>query len=1032
MGKIANSGRTLSASLLAVLSALALAGPGCATGATTSNTGDIDASANDASSDDSDVGNPDGAGDADAAPGTCATDGDCAHDPNGSACDTTTGKCVQCVPTNDWCPDGQYCDSKTNRCEPGCRTSIDCVAGAGDAGATDASVSDSGTDTGADIGVDTGVDSGADTGGGDGAAGDALASDADAGEAGPADTGTFDASVPPLVCDPTTHQCVGCMDSSQCPLGSLCDVTTNSCYPGCTPTHGCPGTFACCSGMCVDINVSTSDCGSCGKPCANVAGGAPACSKGTCVIGSCAAGKADCNGNYDDGCEVDTTVDPANCGACANVCSSINGSPSCVGSKCQITCNAGYANCDLDPSNGCEVNTNNDTSHCGTCATQCVTANDTPGCNSGVCVVVSCNTGYGDCNINPADGCETNLNTSTASCGKCNSPCSVANGTPVCNTGSCAIGSCSAGFDDCNSSYADGCETNLQNNGSNCGKCGDVCTAANGTSSCTAGTCTVAGCSTGYADCDKLYSDGCEINTTTDVKNCGGCGAVCSSANGTPSCVSSACQISCSTGFGNCDGSVANGCETNLNTSVSNCGSCGKACSLANATPTCTSGACAISTCAAGYADCDKLPADGCEVNLTSSTSNCGGCGKVCAPPNSVPACTGGGCAISSCVAPFANCDGLVADGCEVNAAIDPANCGGCGRVCNLANVAVNTCTAGVCTIGACAPGFADCDGNPLNGCETYVTGDPNNCGGCGTKCAFPNTATYGCAAGSCVVSTCNAGFGNCDGVNSNGCEANFATDPNNCSKCGSVCSAPNAATQCSAGTCGIAACSSGYANCDGLYANGCEINTASDGNNCGACGNACSAACVANVAATSCVSSTCGIVGCNANYYNVDGLCADGCECLQDAISGTCTAAQQLSTSLALGTSASANGNLVSGSESWYSVTYASNTATNYHPKVTLTSTSTEFSFSVYNACGGANPACGTEGGTAIGIPASPTGSVWEDTYYSTAGAFSSQNQIDPGYTPIVVGTANQIWIRVYRASGGVTCNSFTLTVSN
>ncbi|MDI3283129.1 hypothetical protein [Polyangium sp. 15x6] len=43
----------------------------------------------------------------------------------------------------------------------------------------------------------------------------------------------------------------------------------------------------------------------------------------------------------------------------------------------------------------------------------------------------------------------------------------------------------------------------------------------------------------------------------------------------------------------------------------------------------------------------------------------------------------------------------------------------------------------------ACDPGMADCDGTP--GCETPVTDDPENCGGCSVRCQLQ-----------CVDSTCN------------------------------------------------------------------------------------------------------------------------------------------------------------------------------------------------------------------------------------------------------------------------------------
>jgi hypothetical protein len=50
----------------------------------------------------------------------------------------------------------------------------------------------------------------------------------------------------------------------------------------------------------------------------------------------------------------------------------------------------------------------------------------------------------------------------------------------------------------------------------------------------------------------------------------------------------------------------------------------------------------------------------------------------------------------------------------------------------------------------------------------------------------------YRCSDGDCVYDVtdqrCNAGFGNCDGDWSNGCEVNLNTDSNNCGSCGNAC----------------------------------------------------------------------------------------------------------------------------------------------------------------------------------------------------------------------------------------------------
>jgi hypothetical protein len=53
-------------------------------------------------------------------------------------------------------------------------------------------------------------------------------------------------------------------------------------------------------------------------------------------------------------------------------------------------------------------------------------------------------------------------------------------------------------------------------------------------------------------------------------------------------------------------------------------------CALPHATPSCNSGVCAILSCAPGFADCDKVAANGCEVDLTQDPKNCGTCAHVC------------------------------------------------------------------------------------------------------------------------------------------------------------------------------------------------------------------------------------------------------------------------------------------------------------------------------------------------------------------------------------------------------------------
>jgi hypothetical protein len=127
----------------------------------------------------------------------------------------------------------------------------------------------------------------------------------------------------------------------------------------------------------------------------------------------------------------------------------------------------------------------------------------------------------------------------------------------------------------------------------------------------------------------------------------------------------------------------------------------------------------------------------------------------------------------------------------------------------------VSCSAAGVCSFPAtsCAAGWEDCDGDSSNGCETDVS-RPTNCGGCGAACA-PSTPVCNRAAGAgwaCVTGCPNASLTLCDGscVDTTG-------DANNCGSCGRACSgAPNAHPTCAGKTCGLE-CNAGFTkSCDG------------------------------------------------------------------------------------------------------------------------------------------------------------------------------------------------------------------------
>lgn len=151
----------------------------------------------------------------------------------------------------------------------------------------------------------------------------------------------------------------------------------------------------------------------------------------------------------------------------------------------------------------------------------------------------------------------------------------------------------------------------------------------------------------------------------------------------------------------------------------------------------------------------------------------------------------------------------------------DPAHCGSCGQRCRFPQ-GVSECVAGICVLLACEDGFADCDANPVTGCETDVTSTVDHCGWCGLTCSFAGTSSR-CEAGQCVIESCELPLQNCNGVATDGCESNIETDPDNCQGCGVVCAAPNAVGACTIDGCGIEGCEDGYVDYDGDPANGCE-----------------------------------------------------------------------------------------------------------------------------------------------------------------------------------------------------------------
>ena len=212
--------------------------------------------------------------------------------------------------------------------------------------------------------------------------------------------------------------------------------------------------------------------------------------------------------------------------------------------------------------------------------------------------------------------------------------CALPHATPACGSSGCAIASCESGYADCDQNPANGCETDLSQAG-HCGTCNAVCGSAEPD-------CAPSGggfaCATGCGgSAPTLCGTQC-VDLQSSRDNCGACATACAAvANGASSCAQGHCTFSCDTDFHTC----GSACASNLNPAT--CGaSCAPCVSGAHSVATCDGTKCGLA-CQAGYADCDQMPADGCEVDLTSNTNNCGACGH---------SCGAGTCKNSQCVAP--------------------------------------------------------------------------------------------------------------------------------------------------------------------------------------------------------------------------------------------------------------------------------------------------------------------------------------------------------------------------------------------
>jgi hypothetical protein len=155
-------------------------------------------------------------------------------------------------------------------------------------------------------------------------------------------------------------------------------------------------------------------------------------------------------------------------------------------------------------------------------------------------------------------------------------------------------------------------------------------------------------------------------------------------------------------------------------------------------------------------------------VSFQFDSLNCGGCNQPCGAGS---ACVGGQCS-AGCGTPLMMCGG--AGPMCIDPRNDPDHCGDCVTTCPSRLNASRACVNSLCALGACQPGFEDCDTMPNNGCEAELGNDSMNCGTCGRQCFGNDSCTFGRCCGMppmgsylMTCSNCEA----CDGMLNCVCE---------------------------------------------------------------------------------------------------------------------------------------------------------------------------------------------------------------------------------------------------------------------
>lgn len=117
-----------------------------------------------------------------------------------------------------------------------------------------------------------------------------------------------------------------------------------------------------------------------------------------------------------------------------------------------------------------------------------------------------------------------------------------------------------------------------------------------------------------------VVDSGITCDTQKDPLNCGVCGHVCPTGpKGVASCSSGNCVLSCDNGWGDCNGNVLDGCETDLASATDHCGACDRDCRTCGGT-TCSQSKCDAASYATAEGAITLMTVDADHVTYATST----------------------------------------------------------------------------------------------------------------------------------------------------------------------------------------------------------------------------------------------------------------------------------------------------------------------------------------------------------------------------------------------------------------------------